>query len=158
MFYYKNDVLSQKDAAASTRMWTTSAFDKMVLKLAVLRDLLLLRYTVLYIDSDVLLFKDPFPALHQYDGYDLAAQRDETLCAGFMYLRPTVRAYNMIVSSIQRMYTANIMDQDAINDYIHYYRHINYTLLPTDQFMSGARYGVDHQFSTDHAGEGRECE
>ena len=133
-------------------MWTSSAFDKMVLKLAVLRDLLLLRYTVLYIDSDVLLFKDPFPALHDYDGYDFAAQKDEAMCAGFMYLRPRVRTYNMIVASMLTMYTAHIMDQDALIGYTKYPNRINFTLLPTSQFMSGAQYDVNHQFSTDHVG------
>ena len=151
MFYYENDLLSQSDASTSTRMWTPSAFNKMVLKLCVIRDLLLLRYSVLYLDSDIILFKDPLPALQHYTNFDFVAQRDDEICAGFMFLQPTKATYAMITASTTRMFMSQIMDQDAIIFYVSKYD-INYTFLPSALFMSGRDYATCHQFAGDHCG------
>lgn len=150
MFYYKNDLLSQSEASRSTRMWTSSAFNKMVLKLCVIRDLLLLKYSVLYMDSDVILFKDPLPALQHYTQYDFVAQRDEEICAGFMFIQPTRASYTMITVAATLMYMRRIMDQDAIITYTKKKGRVNYTFLPSAQFMSGRDYATTHQFADDH--------
>ena len=48
-----------------------------------------LNVRILYVDSDVILLKDPFYYLNSITGYDILAQRDGNLCSGFMYIYPT---------------------------------------------------------------------
>ena len=48
-----------------------------------------LNVRILYVDSDVILLKDPFYYLNSFTGYDILAQRDGNLCSGFMYMYPT---------------------------------------------------------------------
>ena len=130
-------------------MWTKSAFLKMVLKLTAIRDVINCGYNLLYVDSDVLLFHNPFPKLQEYRSYDIVAQRDTTLCAGFMYLMPTITTKHLLYNSIYTMYHRSIMDQDAL-----YWRIINmsnmkFAYLPSDLFMSGKEYAQTHQFFWD---------
>ena len=130
-------------------MWTSSAFKKMVLKLCVIRDVVNLNYHVLYIDSDIILFQNPFPVLSNYRYYDLVAQKDDTLCAGFMYLNPTEVTRYILSSSIFTMYYRNIMDQDALYSVVSHLEDVHFTYLPSTQFMSGRDYAQTHQFIWD---------
>ena len=130
-------------------MWTSSAFKKMVLKLCVIRDVVNLNYHVLYIDSDIILFQNPFPVLSNYRYYDLVAQKDDTLCAGFMYLNPTEVTRYILSSSIFIMYYGNIMDQDALYSVVSRLEDVRFTYLPSTQFMSGRDYAQTHQFIWD---------
>ncbi|KNB45273.1 hypothetical protein JH06_2310 [Blastocystis sp. subtype 4] len=149
VFYYKNDLLSVDEASSSTRMWTSSAFSKMVLKLVIIRDLLRIKLRVLYLDSDIRLFKDPFPILRDYESYDMAAQRDDTLCAGFMYLQPTTETIRLFHLSVNEMYRRGIMDQDALSIVVHQSSSLRFVYLPTLLFMSGREYSRYHQFFWD---------
>ena len=151
VFYYKNDLLSVDEASSSTRMWTSSAFSKMVLKLVIIRDLLRIKLRVLYLDSDIRLFKDPFPILRDYESYDMAAQRDDTLCAGFMYLQPTTETIRLFHLSVNEMYRRGIMDQDALSIVVHQSSSLRFVYLPTLLFMSG-EYSRYHQFFWDKNG------
>ena len=152
-FYYKNDVLSQRDASFSTKMWTSSSFDKMVLKLCIIKDLLALNYHVLYMDADVFLFQDPFPYLAQYKDYDFVAQKDDDICAGFMYIHPTQASRYLMFMAINIMYMREIMDQDAIVFLMKTSaRSTKFTYLPSNLFMSGRDYAEGHQFIWDHPG------
>ena len=152
VFYYKNDLLSVDEAATSTRMWTSSAFSKMVLKLVIIKDLLLIRLRVLYLDSDILLFKNPFPFLQNYESYDMVAQRDDTLCAGFMYIQPTTETIRLFHLSMNEMYRRGIMDQDALDIVVHQSSTLRFSFLPVRQFMSGREYSRYHQFFWDKSG------
>lgn len=133
-------------------MWTTSAFVKMVLKLVIVRDLLLLDLRVLYMDCDILLFKDPFPYLQQYEHLDMVAQRDETLCAGFMYIQPTTVAKRHFFLSIMEMYRRGIMDQDALTITVNATDASSFAYLPSDLFENGHLFSMSHQFFWDHPG------
>ena len=133
-------------------MWTTAAFDKMVLKLCIIKDLLLLKYHVLYMDADVFLFKNPFPFLSKYSTYDFVAQKDDDICAGFMYLNPTSETIRLMHLSINMMYTREIMDQDAIQFLMGMSKNtIKFAFLPNKYFMSGRDYAQTHQFIWDHS-------
>lgn len=134
-------------------MWTTSAFDKMVLKLCVIGDLLRLQYHVLYIDADVFLFQNPFPYLSRYSEVDFVAQRDDDICAGFMYMHPTIPMKRLIHMSVGTMYSRQIMDQDAIVFITKVMKNtIRFEFLPNNLFMSGRDYAEQHQFIWDHPG------
>ena len=144
--HYKNNLLTEEDSSKSTRMWTDSAFLKMVLKLVVIKDILDIDMRVLYMDSDVILFKDPFPYLRAFESVDIASQQDDTMCAGFMYIQPTENSRKTIKQAILEMYLQGIMDQDALHWVITRHRICSFAFLPTDQFMSGREYSRDHQF------------
>ena len=152
MFYYKNDLLSVDESSSSTRMWTSSAFSKMVLKLVIIKDLLSIKLRVLYMDSDIRLFKDPFPILRDYESYDMAAQRDDTLCAGFMYIQPTTETVRLFQVSVNEMYRRGIMDQDALSIVVQQSSSFRFVFLPALQFMSGREYSRYHQFFWDKDG------
>lgn len=130
-------------------MWTKSAFIKMVLKLAVIRDIVNCGYNVLYVDSDILLFNNPFTKLQEYRSYDIVAQRDDTLCAGFMYLMSTIATRHILYNSIYTMYQRGIMDQDALQLIIQRSGDVKFSYLPSDLFMSGRDYTQTHQFFWD---------
>ena len=133
-------------------MWTTSAFVKMVLKLVIVRDLLSLDLRVLYMDCDILLFKDPFPYLQRYEHLDMVAQRDETLCAGFMYIQPTAVSKRNFFMSIMEMYRRGIMDQDALTIVVNATDSSSFAYLPSDLFENGNLFSMSHQFFWDHTG------
>ena len=78
------------------------------------------------------------------------AQRDEEICAGFMFIQPTRASYTMITVATTLMYMRRIMDQDAIITYTKKKGRVNYTFLPSAQFMSGRDYATTHQFADDH--------
>ena len=65
-------------------------------------------------DADVFLFKNPFPFLSQYSSYDFVAQKDDDICAGFMYLLPTTTSMKLVTMAMQRMVGREIHDQEAI--------------------------------------------
>ena len=124
----------------------------MVLKLVIVRDLLLLDLRVLYMDCDILLFKDPFPYLQQYEHLDIVAQRDETLCAGFMYIQPTTVSKRSFFLSIMEMYRRGIMDQDALTIIIDASDNSSFAYLPSDLFENGRLFSMSHQFFWDRSG------
>lgn len=56
----------------------------MAIKIKIIREVILLNCNVLLFDSDVILVQDPFPSLLAYPSYDIVAQKDILVCAGFM--------------------------------------------------------------------------
>ena len=50
----------------------------------IIRQVILLDYCALLFDSDVVIFKDPVSTILAYENYDLIAQKDAGICAGFM--------------------------------------------------------------------------
>lgn len=151
--YYKNNLLTEEESSKSTRMWTDSAFLKMVLKLVVILDILNADMRVLYMDSDVILFQNPFPHLRAFQSFDMVAQRDDTLCAGFMYIQPTPKSKETFRSAIREMYLQSIMDQDALDWVITRHHSCSFEFLPTNKFMSGREYSRHHQFFWHHTGK-----
>ena len=105
-------------------------------------------FSVLYVDCDVLIFKNPFPYFTKYPGYSILAQRDVELCAGFMYLRPfnnTIRFLNLVVRNI---YSTGRTDQDVIIDLLPTFS-IKYALLPSSRFASGEVFFNKYQYYWD---------
>lgn len=102
---------------------------------------------VLYLDSDIILFKDPFPVLNSYTGYDFLAQRDDTVCSGFMYLFPTSMTKQMLIKALEiRPKLEKAGDQKAINTVVENNTSIKLLYLPDDQFSSGAQFFRTHSY------------
>ena len=125
---------------------------KMRMKLKIIQDVVSYGYDVLYMDSDVILLKDPFPYLYSITGYDLIAQQDETICSGFMYLKSSKK-------SIALMSTAyRIVQQPEMDDRTALIKAANecsvpYYLLPTGLFPSGSDYFEKYQYYWDKRGK-----
>ena len=105
---------------------------------------------VLYMDSDIILFKDPFPVLNSYKGYDIIAQRDSHICTGFMNLIPTLLTKQVLAESINiRLKLANADDQEAFNVAVQSNTSIKLLLLPDHLFSSGAVFFKKHSYYWD---------
>lgn len=86
----------------------------MRMKLVIVRHVLSMGVGILVFDSDVVIFKEPFSGLPVNDEFDIIAQKDEHICAGFMYLRPTPNAMKLVTMAMGRMVGREIHDQEAI--------------------------------------------
>ena len=105
---------------------------------------------VLYLDSDVILFRDPFPVLNSYTGYDILAQKDDAICTGFMYLFPTRLTKVILTKTIEiRPKMKNADDQKAFNKVAHEVNGTKVLYLPDSQFSSGAVFFKEHSYYWD---------
>lgn len=124
---------------------------KMQSKLALIKTVLSYGFSLLYMDSDVILLKDPFPYLQNITGYDLIAQKDVTVCTGFMYIRST----NQSIALMTRAY--EIVQQPGMRDPIAVLTALNelsmpFLLLPIRFFPSGGDFFNRYQYYWDKTG------
>lgn len=129
----------------------SSLFKKMQSKLALIKTVLSNGFSLLYMDSDVILLKDPFPYLQNITGYDLIAQKDVNVCTGFMYIRST----NQSIALMTRAY--EIVQQPGMRDPITVLTALNelsmpFLLLPIRFFPSGGDFFNRYQYYWDKRG------
>ena len=85
-----NDIVQ----SSSTRL-TVSFFKKVHYKLVIIHTALQAGYRVLYVDSDVILLKNPFSYLYGLKQVDMIAQKDNSICSGFMFINPTEKSLKL---------------------------------------------------------------
>ena len=122
-------------------------------KIQFILDALSYGYRVLYVDSDVILLKNPFAVLESYEGYDLIAQKDGgSICTGFFYMNPTKRAIEVMRYAKDLVYNHGDRDQVAVNQAV---KALNASilLLPQDAFPSGQEFFSKYQYYWDRKGE-----
>ena len=128
--------------------------NKMQWKLIMLLQAININVRVLYLDSDIILFKNPFPVLNSYTGYDILAQRDSAICAGFLYLLPTRITKQMLAKAIDLWPKLEKPDdQKAINIAIENNTSVKILLLPDSQFSSGSVFKRKHSYYWDSINE-----
>ena len=117
-------------------------------KFTVVRYLMSLNVTVLYSDSDIHLFHNPFPYLHSMNTDSIVFQKDITLCSGFFYVKPTLLSINLLDYSLQVINKTKRGDQYGM---LEAYKAFNLkpTLLPPSLFSSGEVFFASHQYSWD---------
>lgn len=139
-----------KAAICHTKEFHHKAHYKLVLwKLA-----LSMNVRILYVDSDVILLKDPFEYLNSIDGYDIIGQRDGYLCSGFMYMYPTRNTKLAVNIAIKIRPTLN--DADDQNSLIYGIRSIpdfKLLLLPFAIAPSGEVFFQSHSYYWDKISE-----
>ena len=109
---------------------------------------------VLYLDSDIILFKDPFPVLNSYTGYDILAQKDGEICTGFMYLFPTRLTKQLLEETIEiRPKMTKADDQNAFNKVVSSNPSTKLLYLPEQLFSSGAVFFKMHSYYWDNISE-----
>lgn len=129
----------------TTRL-TKSFYNKVHYKLIAISTVLNNGYRVLYVDSDVVLLKNPFPYLYSQPEVDMIAQKDDYLCSGFMYIRPTPKSVHAFQSSLK--YPSNEGD-NAIIIRVVVSEKLSLTLLPLSLFSSGNQFFYTHQYYWD---------
>ena len=117
-------------------------------KFTVVRYLMSLNVTVLYSDSDIILFHNPFPYLHSMNTDSIVFQKDKTICTGFFYVKPTLLSINLLDYSLQVINKTKSGDQKGM---IEAYKafHLKPILLPPSLFSSGEVFFASHQYSWD---------
>ena len=109
-----------------------------------------LNVRILYVDSDVILLKDPFYYLNSFTGYDILAQRDGNLCSGFMYMYPTKNTKLAVERSINiRPSLPDPMDQEALIAAIDTIEGFQLNLLPWNIIPSGEYFFESHNYYWD---------
>ena len=124
-------------------------------KVQFILDALSYGYKVLYMDSDVILLKNPFPILKSYKQYDIVAQRDGkdqwNICTGFFYLNPTKEAMDVVKYSKDLVYHHDYRDQASIIAAAKALKP-SLLLLPNTLFPSGLDFFSKYQYYWDRKG------
>lgn len=117
-------------------------------KFTVVRYLLTLNVTVLYSDSDIILFQNPFHYLHSINTTSIIFQQDRSICTGFFFIKPTPLSIDLLDHSLQVVNMTKNGDQYGM---IESYKTFNLTpvLLPNSLFMNGDLFFYSHQYSWD---------
>ena len=122
-------------------------------KIQFILDALSYGYRVLYVDSDVILLKNPFPVLKSYEGYDLIAQKDGgSICTGFFYMNPTKRAIEVMRYAKDLVYNHGDRDQVAVNRAVKAHK-ASILLLSSTLFPSGQEFFSKYQYYWDRKGD-----
>ena len=122
-------------------------------KIQFILDALSYGYKVLYVDSDVILLKNPFPVLKSYEGYDLIAQKDGgSICTGFFYMNPTKRAIEVMRYAKDLVYNHGDRDQVAVNQAVKAHK-ASILLLSSTLFPSGFDFFSKYQYYWDRKGD-----
>lgn len=82
--YYRSTGLSERSSNAESSFHSKEWLEKMVNKIKIIRQSVVIGYNILLFDSDVMFFQDPLPYIQSMEGFDLIAQKDLSVCAGFM--------------------------------------------------------------------------
>ena len=148
-FYYSLG----NDASSSYASASTPTFKKkMRWKLIIIHKVLLLGYSVLYADSDVLLLKNPFPYLSGISGYDFIAQSDVgCVCSGFMFIRPSNQSLYLLKQAVSYIQNPSVRDQVAINEALKATKTPAFR-LPSSLFAGGLEFFGKYQYYWDRKG------
>ena len=118
---------------------------KMQNKLNIIYIALLHGYNVFYMDSDIILFKNPFPYFYSIKSYDMLVQKDAYICSGFMFIyskKSTIDLFNIDIGN-------NNGDQNALIKSYKQKKNVELYFLPTDTFTNGKIFWSNHSFYWD---------
>ena len=118
---------------------------KMRLKLDIILTALINGFNVLYMDSDIVLRRDPFPYLFGLESYDMLVQRDVSICAGFMFLY----ARDAVIRLVKLAASYEMDDQPALNRAYRQTNEVKLLFLPVKLFSSGKEFWSTHSFYWD---------
>jgi hypothetical protein len=132
--------------------------DIMKVKLEAIKIILQDNYFVLYVDTDIVFFRDPFVHIFNLPPKDIYFQSDNSrevdafravigktnLCAGFMFIIPNKKCIELMDRSLNNIEKSNckLYDQDAINDILKNKNKqiVDYGILSPSLFPNGKRY------------------
>ena len=151
MYFYHPSNVDSSALQQSSVITSKSFYKKVVNKLTYLSRLMSIGFRVLYMDCDIILFKDPWPVLNQYseENTDVVTQKDDSLNSGFMFLLPTAITRAFLKSGARYMVSNNELDQESLVAVLGRHPGLRLVLLPEDQFSSGRVFFSQHQFYWD---------
>ena len=99
-------------------------------------------------DSDVVIFQNPFKYVPTDEEFDFIAQKDATICSGFVYWRATDRSRLTIELTLNKMKERNIHDQTALVEVVdnHLVPELKSLLFEPMLYNRGSIYFEMHQF------------
>lgn len=122
---------------------------KMKWKIALILRVLKLGYNVLYVDSDVILLRNPFSDLNNRMGYDLLAQKDyNSVCTGFIYILSNNRSIGLFSLAYEMVFSKELRDQQSVVEALNQMP-IPTLLLPTQYYPSGSDFFRNYQYYWD---------
>ena len=129
----------------------TKAFhNKVQYKLVLWDKALSMNLRILYVDTDVILLKNPLHYLNSLTGYDIIGQRDHYLCSGFMYMYPTKNTKLAVKRAIHiRPTLKDANDQSSLIAGIRENKKFKLLLLPSTLFPSGEVFFASHSYYWD---------
>ena len=154
MLYDQATGISEQ-AAKEGSIITSSTFQRKVLnKMMVIRSIQSMGFTLLYMDCDIILFRDPWPILSAFSArdFDIVSQKDYTLNSGFMLLFPTNNTKTVLRRAYFHMLQRAQLDQESIV-FAMKSTPCALHLLPERQFSNGRVFFARHQFYWDRVGE-----
>lgn len=152
-------------AKTESTFWSQLWFEKMAIKIKIIREVILLNLQILLFDSDVVLMNNPLPPILNHTSYDIIAQKDKFVCAGFMFelfssvitrfVNATYNSYTFLNRVLKTMRTKQMSDQPSINYLLqhHIQPSLRVLLLPEHTFSSGRVFFASHQFQWDRISE-----
>ena len=114
-------------------------------KFMALQSILQMGVSVLYSDSDIILYHNPIPIIQQFSFDSMAFQKDTTVCTGFFYARPTPLSFDLLNRSLENIATKHVGDQTSMR-YAFRTMNMDATILPVSQFQSGEVFFASHQY------------
>ena len=122
---------------------------KMKWKIALILQVLKQGYNVLYVDSDVILLRNPLSDLQSRSGFDLLAQKDgNNVCSGFMYILSNNRTIELFSLATELVLTRVMRDQVSVQQALKQ-KPIPRLLLPSESYPSGDDFFKTYQFYWD---------
>lgn len=143
VYRFKSQIAESKDFEKASEFASVAFNLKMLVKMEIIRLCIQHRKHVLYFDTDLVIFKNPFSSLHEcvFPDCIFTAQADLEPCAGFIYFLP--EALPLINDIIEMVERTGIADQMALDHYVNSHRfakYRNYKLLSKSVFMNGLNF------------------
>lgn len=155
VFLYETKGVTEEDLHKDSVITSKTFQKKVVNKLQYIGKLLAWKYRVLYMDCDIILYRNPWPILNEYTdkNADIVAQKDTSLNSGFMYLMPTEITKELMVQASYYMIREKELDQESILAVLPRFVSLRLVLLPEQKFCNGKVFFNKHQFHDDSVSE-----
>lgn len=148
MALWEDSALTIKNTKTASAQGSIVFKNKLKWKLIILAYAVERGYNTFYMDSDIVLFRNPFPYFDTLPDYDFLAQRDVQICSGFMFIRSTPDGKKLMKQSAYLGSRLHADDQEAMNAGVKQVP-VKSLLLPQDLFPSGEIFFRHFQYAWD---------
>ena len=154
MLFEQATGVSESEAKEGSLIMSSTFQHKVLNKMKVIKSIQGMGFNLLYMDCDIILFRDPWPILYSFyaKGFDIVSQKDYTLNSGFMLLFPTANTKAVLRRAYYHMLQRSELDQESIQFAMKTIP-CSLHLLPERQFSNGRVFFSHHQFYWDTIGE-----
>lgn len=143
VYKYNTNRVTDAELKSPAKYGSTRFSKKVQVKLDVIHDCMKLGYGVLYVDNDLVLLENPFPAIHKAEGSCLSVSQNDVFspCFGFIYFRSLPLALELVERTLNYSVQYNLLNQGAfvklLSDYPDRYKNC---FLDERLYLSGEHY------------------